>query len=239
MIKGFIFDYGGTLDTAGCHWGKVLWQAYIRHKLPVTEEQFREAYVHAERTLGSQPIIKPDYTFYQTLDTKLEIELEFLKTKGFLNLNNDTVTVLRKSMLDSVYERVKEQTTNSGKVLSVINKNYPAVLVSNFYGNISTVLNEFGLASFFTNIIESAVVGIRKPDPRIFTLGAERLGLAPEQTVVVGDSYDKDIIPAKKAGCKAIWLKGEGWTEKTYDESLPDAVITSLEQLLEIDFKTS
>ena len=51
MTKGYIFDYGGTLDTAGRHWGKVLWHAYSRHNIPVTEEQFREAYVHAERTL--------------------------------------------------------------------------------------------------------------------------------------------------------------------------------------------
>ena len=28
MARGLIFDYGGTLDTKGCHWGKVLWHAY-------------------------------------------------------------------------------------------------------------------------------------------------------------------------------------------------------------------
>lgn len=65
MTKGYIFDYGGTLDTAGRHWGKVLWHAYSRHNIPVTEEQFREAYVHAERTLGSHPIIQPEYTFHK------------------------------------------------------------------------------------------------------------------------------------------------------------------------------
>ena len=37
-----LFDFGGTLDTAGCHWGKFLWYAYKRNGIPVTEEQFRE-----------------------------------------------------------------------------------------------------------------------------------------------------------------------------------------------------
>ena len=47
-IKALIFDYGGTLDTAGCHWGKVLWHAYQRMNVPVSEDAFREAYVYAE-----------------------------------------------------------------------------------------------------------------------------------------------------------------------------------------------
>ena len=35
MIKGYIFDYGATLDTAGQHWGKVLWHAYERQNVPI------------------------------------------------------------------------------------------------------------------------------------------------------------------------------------------------------------
>ena len=31
-----LFDFGGTLDTAGCHWGKFLWYAYKRNGIPVT-----------------------------------------------------------------------------------------------------------------------------------------------------------------------------------------------------------
>ena len=73
MIKGYIFDYGGTLDTGGQHWGKVIWHAYERQQVPVSEEQFREAYVHAERTLGKNPIIKPDFTFRRTLEEKIRI----------------------------------------------------------------------------------------------------------------------------------------------------------------------
>lgn len=83
MIKGIIFDYGGTLDTRGNHWGKVLWHAYERQQIPVTEEQFREAYVYAERTLGRNPIILPTYTFKKLLDVKLRLEMEYLFTKGY------------------------------------------------------------------------------------------------------------------------------------------------------------
>lgn len=75
MIRGFIFDYGGTLDTGGQHWGKVIWHAYEHLQVPVSETDFRDAYVHAERTLGKNPIIQPDFTFYKTLETKISIQL--------------------------------------------------------------------------------------------------------------------------------------------------------------------
>ena len=234
MTKGYIFDYGGTLDTAGRHWGKVIWDAYCRHGVAVTEQQFRDAYVFAERALGSNHIIKPDYTFHKTLDVKLELELGYIKTEGHLHIDNAAITELRRDLLSDLYERVKAETSRSRNVLSTINEKYPMVLVSNFYGNINTVLKEFHLDGLFKSVIESAAVGIRKPDYRIFTLGVKALGIKPEETIVVGDSYDKDIAPAKEAGCKAVWMKGEGWTEEDYDESLPDATITNISDLLQI-----
>lgn len=232
MIKGYIFDFGGTLDTAGCHWGQVLWHAYQRQQIPVSEEQFREAYVYAERTLGRTPIIQSDYSFHKTLEVKIRIEMEYLCTSGAWQADEAEFTRGHKAVLEDVYSKVVEVTSHSREVLSQLAASYPMVLVSNFYGNISHVLEEFHLSEFFKDIVESAVVGVRKPDHRIFLLGVEALGLKPEECIVVGDSFYKDIEPAKKAGCQAVWFKGEGWTEQQYDETLPDKIITDLNQLL-------
>lgn len=231
MIKGYIFDFGGTLDTAGCHWGQMLWHAYQRQQIPVSEEQFREAYVYAERTLGRTPIIQSDYSFHKTLEVKIRIEMEYLCTSGAWQADEAEFTRGHKAVLEDVYSKVVEVTSHSREVLSQLAASYPMVLVSNFYGNISHVLEEFHLAEFFKDIVESAVVGVRKPDHRIFLLGVEALGLKPEECIVVGDSFYKDIEPAKKAGCQAVWFKGEGWTEQQYDETLPDKIITDLNQL--------
>ena len=221
MIKGYIFDYGGTLDTGGHHWGKVIWHAYERQQVPVSEAQFREAYVHGERTLGKNPIIQPDFTFRQTLEKKLQLQLEFLHQEDYLS-----------PLLDDLYSRTQAETRKSREVLLRLKEQYPMVLVSNFYGNIQTVLGEFGLDGVFSQIIESAVVGVRKPDPRIFSLGVEALGLKPDEVVVVGDSIDKDIVPARQAGCHTVWFRGEGWTDDPVDESLAERVITDLRDLL-------
>lgn len=232
MIRGYIFDYGGTLDTNGCHWGKMLWHAYQRQQIPVSEDAFREAYVYAERTLGRTPIIQSDYTFYKTLQTKIRIEMEHLCTVGAWDADEAAFKAGLQRVLDDLYAKVKEITAHSKEVLETLHGKYPMVLVSNFYGNIHTVLSEFGLDSLFQDVIESAVVGIRKPNPKIFTLGVEALGLKPEECVVVGDSFFKDIEPARQAGCKTVWFKGEGWTDQSYDETVPDRVITDLGQLL-------
>ena len=227
MLKGYIFDYGGTLDTGGQHWGKVIWHAYEHLQVPVSETDFRDAYVHAERTLGKNPIIQPDFTFYKTLETKIRLQLEYLQTSYITPLTSYILP-----LTSHLYEATVAETRKSREVLLSLKKQYPMVLVSNFYGNIATVLKEFKLDGIFDTIIESAVVGVRKPDPQIFTLGVEALGMQPDEVVVVGDSMDKDIIPASKAGCHTVWFKGEGWTNAPVDESPAGKVITDLTQLL-------
>ena len=226
MIKGYIFDYGGTLDTGGDHWGKVIWHAYERQQVPVSEAEFREAYVHAERTLAKNPIIKPEFTFKRTLEEKIQIELDYLEER-----RRGGVSTYAQAVVDDLYARTLAETAKSREVLMVLKERYPMVLVSNFYGNIATVLKEFGFDGIFDTIIESAVVGVRKPDPKIFTLGVEALGLQPDEVVVVGDSMDKDIIPAKKAGCHTVWFEGEGWTDDAVDSAPADYVIRSLKDL--------
>ena len=228
MIRGYIFDYGGTLDTGGNHWGKVIWHAYERVGVPVDEALYREAYVYGERTLGRNPIIQPNFTFRQTLEQKIGLQLDFIESK----CPEVTRAKYGEQLLDDLYIRTCEETTLSRNVLLQLHERFPMVLVSNFYGNIATVLREFLLDGIFQQIVESAVVGIRKPDPRIFTLGVEALDLAPSDVVVVGDSIDKDIIPARQAGCHTVWFKGEGWTSDPVDESAADRIITNLTELL-------
>lgn len=228
-MRGCIFDYGGTLDTGGNHWGRVIWHSYERQGVPVGEELFREAYVYAERELGRNPIIQPDYTFKTTLSVKLRIEMEYLdrSVSGF------DAARWHEAVLSDLYAGVEAETARSREVLTRLAGVMPLVLVSNFYGNMRTVLGEFRLAGLFADVVESAVVGVRKPDPRIFTLGVRTLGMEPAEVAVVGDSYAKDIAPAKAAGCRTVWMSGEGWTPgDAADTSAADYVIHSLAELL-------
>ena len=229
--KGFVFDYRGTIDTQGCHWGKMIWHAYERAKIPVSEDEFQKAYVDAERTLGRNPIIQTSYTFEKTLKVKLRIEMDYLLENHCLQMDAEAGYKLVDNLLDDLYGRVCQTVAKSKEVLALLKRQFPLALVSNFYGNMGVVIEEFELGGLFTHIVESAVVGVKKPDPRIFQMGVEALGLTPADVVVVGDSFDKDILPAKKLGCRTIWIKGEEWTQEKHDEHVPEAVIESLDEI--------
>ena len=92
-------------------------------------------------------------------------------------------------------------------------------------------MKDFGLSESFSAIIESSVVGVRKPDPAIYQLGIDAMGFPADKVLAVGDSYPKDVVPAKHIGCRVAWLKGESWDEDA-NESLPDLIITDLPELL-------
>jgi putative hydrolase of the HAD superfamily len=238
-MKGYIFDFGGTLDTNGCHWGKFIWHAYERQHVPVNWEQFREAYIFAEQQLGKNAIILPTDSFRQTLDKKLRIEMERLVTQGYWYSSPLEVERLHAAVLDDLYSRVCEHVTCGREVLLRLKPQYPLVLCSNFYGNLTEVLKEFQLDGLFQDVVESAVVGIRKPDVRIYELALRSLGgvEAAADVVVVGDSLKNDIRPARQIGCQTIWLKGEPWDSEASDNSASysdeaDRVITNILDLI-------
>ena len=61
----------------------------------------------------------------------------------------------------------------------------------------------------------------------------EALGLEPEQVLVVGDSYKKDIVPAESLGCKVLWLKGKGWTADE-DAVMHPNIIKNISEVLNV-----
>lgn len=231
-LKGIIFDYGGTIDTNSRHWAEVLWEKYQLFQVPVTKEAFREAYVHGERTLARQPMVKPEHNFLEVLQIKTRIQIEYLVEKGLLDRNDAAEKAYASHIADSCYRYVLDVLERTRPVVRELASHYRLVLVSNFYGNIQTILKDFQLADYFSEIVESSVVGVRKPDPAIYRLGVEAMGFPAEQVLVVGDSFSKDMVPAKAVGCKVAWLKGEGWGNEEIDESLPDIILTDLPDLL-------
>jgi putative hydrolase of the HAD superfamily len=241
-MAAILFDYGATLDTFGQHWGMVIWHGYEHLSIPVTEAQYRDAYVYGERTLGSKDIIQPTDTFLTTLDVKINLQFDFLRDSGAWLPEPEERKARHDALVKYLYSGLQRNMSHTRQVLSQLQeKGIPMVLVSNFYGNVETVLDEMLLRDYFCDVIESAQVGIRKPDPQLYALGIEALRrkVAPEyldekDILVVGDSISKDIIPAKSLGCKTAWFKGEGWKKETVDETIPDFVITDLVQLEKI-----
>ena len=228
MIKGIIFDYGGTLDSRGVHWSEVLWQGYQQAGVPIDKQTFRTAYVEGERALARERIILPQDDFHVLLLKKVAIQISYLPQQPDETTRDRWVKEIAAYCDNAARGCIDE----ARPMLEELHEKYPMMLVSNFYGNIDEVLRSYGIRHLFKGIIESAVVGIRKPNPTLFRLGVDALELNPEEVLVVGDSLRKDIEPAEQLGCHVLWLKGKGWTDEEDQQTHPHT-ITRVTQVLD------
>lgn len=86
-----------------------------------------------------------------------------------------------------------------------------------------------GLAPFFHAIVISGERGIGKPRAEIFLQLIAELGVSPSETVMVGNSRERDIAGARNAGVRSVWLRVPGAEEPSEVE--PDAEISGLSKL--------
>jgi putative hydrolase of the HAD superfamily len=96
-------------------------------------------------------------------------------------------------------------------------------VVSNWDVSLAPVLGRLGLADHLEVIVHSAGVGAAKPDPRPFAVALERLALAADECVHVGDDPVRDGEGARAAGLPVIVLDRDGPAD--------GATIRSLSQL--------
>lgn len=82
---------------------------------------------------------------------------------------------------------------------------YPLVAVSN--GNADVFRTAAGV--HFQASVSAGDTGVAKPDPRIFHAAAQRLSIAPDAVLHVGDDALADAVGALRAGMQAVWVNPE------------------------------
>ncbi|MDF2541758.1 MAG: hypothetical protein K0S47_1476 [Herbinix sp.] len=118
-----------------------------------------------------------------------------LKTEAFIEERN------------SIFGKMTEPMPYLHETLKKLKENYKLGIITNGYSSaqrdkIATV----GIADYFDDIIISQEAGMEKPDPNIFYLSCEHLGVNPEEMVYVGDYYPNDIAGAAGAKITSIWI---------------------------------
>lgn len=88
-------------------------------------------------------------------------------------------------------------------------RRYRLGIVSNWDTRLRGIAAGLGLESWVDVIVISSVVGVRKPDPRIFQRALEAVGVAPREALHVGDLPEEDIEGARGAGLHAAWINRE------------------------------
>lgn len=106
-------------------------------------------------------------------------------------------------------------------------KGFRLGVISNSEGKVAQIMKELRLAHFFETIVDSFLVGVDKPDPKIFHIGLDRLGVAPAEAMYVGDLYEVDVIGARRAGLTPVLYD----PHNMYPEKSDCRKITSLMEL--------
>jgi putative hydrolase of the HAD superfamily len=87
---------------------------------------------------------------------------------------------------------------------------YRIGLISNFEGWLEEMLIELKAGDIFEISVISGLVGVEKPDTRIYEIALEKAGVAPAAAVHVGDSVRLDAEPAAAVGMRAVLLDRSG-----------------------------
>jgi polyol permease family len=103
-------------------------------------------------------------------------------------------------------------------------------LVANSGDAALSALRRDGLHDLFEVIVLADLVGIEKPDEKIFQYALHKAGIPASRAVHVGNRLDSDIRPAKGLGLRTIWiLRGDAPPAPTLDQlAEPDAIVISL-----------
>ena len=234
MNKAILFDFGGTLDTNGIHWSEKFRTAYNEANLGIQLDDFNEAYINAEPQMYTE--VKRNDDFFTTIQKQAYLQLNYLEKNNNYSFPSSAAE-FSKIIAEKCYKEVLEVTKSVKNLLTELKKkDFKLGVVSNFYGNLESSLKSLEIAHFFDVLIDSTLVDVRKPDPKIFEIAINNLKATPEKTAVVGDSYERDVKPAKTFNCKTIWLDVSSWT-KPEETNSADFIVKDIMEIKEIIHK--
>jgi putative hydrolase of the HAD superfamily len=95
---------------------------------------------------------------------------------------------------------------------------------------IATEFQQLGLYDYFDTVVCSSEIVFRKPDRAMFDVALRSLNVSPGDALFVGDDYHADIVGAKQAGIKAVWLNPARLPVP--GNVVPDYDIAGLEEIL-------
>ncbi|RKX27296.1 MAG: hypothetical protein DRP45_01405 [Candidatus Zixiibacteriota bacterium] len=217
MIRGIFFDLYGTLFIYGDMkkaWADWLHYFHIslrEHGLTLSKEDFSK---ECDRFFGKD---EPALT-EQNL-TVFEKRIKSLCSSLQIKTSDSDIS----SIADLIAGKWQEEITldqDAIPVLRELKEGKKLGLVSNFDHprHVRKYLSQYGLDHLFETVIISGEVGVKKPDPDIFTPALSATGLTPSEVTYVGDT-DEDVEAANAAGMMSILIKRR---DKDTDENCLD-----------------
>jgi putative hydrolase of the HAD superfamily len=199
-----------------------------RSRLAISLEDFVEA-------LAAVDVAFRDSHYAQDREVPTELRFETLARR--LGLADPELPGLLTSVHMGVFREQVRVPAHHAKLLAELASLRAVGLCSNFSHSQTAVgiLEQAGIAPHLRAVVISDAVGLRKPRREIFEAVLARLGVAPEETLHVGDSLRADVVGAAGLGIKTAWLtrrvKDPRAALEGYEGPAPDFTIRDLAEL--------
>jgi FMN hydrolase / 5-amino-6-(5-phospho-D-ribitylamino)uracil phosphatase len=191
------FDFGGCLDAPGIHTRILFWDSFARNGIVGCGDRsaFQEAYTVADQKMMSKGLaVNLGLKDFNRLNARLIAE-GLGEDQERADLAADAVT----QFMDACLRRNR-------LILEDFSGYMPMSVISNFTGNLLTILEEYELRSLFRNVTESYQTGWAKPDPNIFLAAMAKEGVPAQRAMYVGDNPKNDIEPARTLGMQTALI---------------------------------
>jgi putative hydrolase of the HAD superfamily len=223
MLRAILFDMGGTLDGDGLHWLERFERLYADAGVLLPHGTLRAAFDEAERQAAVDEAIT-------TADLEGMVDRHVGWQLQHLSLDDPR---LRRALVACFVKPVRDTAHANARLLACLKaRGLQLGVVSNGCGNVDRLCEDLGYSSFLSIVVDSRRVGLYKPDPAIYVYASARLGLAPSSIMMVGDSFDRDVRPAKAVGMQTAWLEGPA-ARDCPDRALADVSLRALADLPE------
>ncbi len=220
MIRTIFFDMGGTLDGEG-HWLERFLALYKSFGLARPREEIRRAFDEAERKSSTdEGMASSNFATMIALHVKWQL--------AHLGL---TDSALEQHLVRGFLTPARAAAAENARLLATLaQRGFTLGVISNGCGNVAQLCAEFGYTPFLTLVVDSRRVGLSKPDPAVYEYAAAKISGDPGTMLMIGDSFERDVRPAKKIGMKTVWLEGVNPHESP-DPSLIDLRLRHLADL--------
>jgi len=198
QCKAILFDFGGTLDSDGEHWLDRFYELYEQAAIDLPRELIKRIFYQADDICCSDPQVDR-MGLRPLMRHHVHLQFQALELEDALK---------EEQMVDLFCAKTERYLERNCLLLKRLCSFYKLGVVSNFYGNVATICQEAGLSECLAAVLDSTRLGIGKPHPQIFRRALQELGVAAEESIFIGDSYDRDILPARRLGMRTIWVKG-------------------------------
>ena len=205
QIKHIFFDLDHTLWDFETNSNKTFAFIFEKNKLDISFENFIEAY---------KPINHKYWKLFRE-DKVSKQNLRYFRLKEAFDAigydaSDDTIHLLSEEYITFLSQH-NALFDNAIEVLIYLREKYRMHIITNGFEEVQfKKLQNSNLLPFFDQIITSEKVGVKKPNPKIFQYALEISGAASEESIMIGDNFEADILGARNVGMQAIFCEFNG-----------------------------